>query len=296
MPPTAADPGAGFAAAAARSAEPAVGGRAHTRAALAAVGSALGARRCSRRRGPPRRRRRSPAWRAPRRRRPWRAPTRAGLPRRSRRRGLASGGLGALERDDATSRWRRSTAAMTAGTRSRSLPSRRSACPRASALRSPRRASRRSRGRRTIPVDMFAPPDAESDELKVDIAADEQELSAQATAHDRPPAAPPLARARPQSRLAIGAARRRSRRSRASSARSPNERVRTIAGVVLAILIGFLPAHLIARSREASAYRELDTQLVSLQAQAETPEAWASSTRRARRSSSASRRSAATSR
>jgi hypothetical protein len=54
-----------------------------------------------------------------------------------------------------------------------------------------------------------------------------------------------------------------------------DERVRLVAGVVLAILIGFLPAHLVAKSREASAYKEIDAQLVSIQNQADTPDAYA---------------------
>jgi len=43
----------------------------------------------------------------------------------------------------------------------------------------------------------------------------------------------------------------------------------------LAIVLGFVPAHFIAHSREASAYRDLDARLVSIQSNADTPEAWA---------------------
>jgi hypothetical protein len=144
------------------------------------------------------------------------------------------------------------------------------------------------------PLDMFAPPDAQDAELAVDIADDEKDFSARKRANT-PPASAPAVRAgsdpsipqpaRPASDPAIP---RLSPSPSSSSPRQPavtslpsklgplaNERVRTIAGVVLAIVLGFLPAHFIARSREASAYRDLDARLVSIQSGADTPEAWA---------------------
>jgi hypothetical protein len=118
-----------------------------------------------------------------------------------------------------------------------------------------------------IPVDMFAPPDAESDDLKVDIAADEQELTRKKLTP--PPAALPLRASQP----AIAQPPPVTVKPSKLGPRA-DERVRTIAGVVLAIVIGFVPAHLIASSREKSAFHDIDAQLVSIQAQADTPEAY----------------------
>jgi hypothetical protein len=119
-----------------------------------------------------------------------------------------------------------------------------------------------------VPVDIFAPPDAESADLQVDIAADEQDFARKKVT--TPPATMPLRASQPAIAQPPPVTVKPSKLGPLA-----DERVRTIAGVVLAILIGFLPAHLVARSREASAYHAIDAQLVSLQAQAETPEEWA---------------------
>jgi hypothetical protein len=52
-------------------------------------------------------------------------------------------------------------------------------------------------------------------------------------------------------------------------------RVRLVAGVLLAIALGFVPAHLAARMRERSAYAAIDSKVASVQAAAATPEAYA---------------------
>ena len=132
-----------------------------------------------------------------------------------------------------------------------------------------------------IPVDMFAPPDAESAELKVDIADDEKELSARKKAATPPTATPvvparaatepPLRRSQP----AIPAQQAPVTVKPSKLGPLADDKVRMIAGVVLAILIGFVPAHLVAKSRERSAYKAIDAQLISIQNQADTPEAYA---------------------
>ena len=148
------------------------------------------------------------------------------------------------------------------------------------------------------PLDMFAPPDAQGEQFKVDIADDEKDFARKragtpapvVAATERPatqppsraasqPAAQPSGSFRPASQPA-GASARVASQPAATVLRSKlgplaDERVRTIAGVVLAILIGFIPAHFVARSREASAYHELDARLISLQSNADTPEAYA---------------------
>ena len=118
------------------------------------------------------------------------------------------------------------------------------------------------------PVDMFAPPDAESAEMKVDIADDDKEFARKKVATPTSPV--PLVRA---SSPVIAAAPVTSVRSKLGPL--ADERIRMIAGALLAVLIGFLPAHLYARSREKAAYAAIDQKLQSIQIAADTPDAYA---------------------
>lgn len=138
-----------------------------------------------------------------------------------------------------------------------------------------------------VPLDLFAPPDAQGDELKVDIAADEIEESARR----RPsmPVIPDEPAARTSSpQLAGAAAEPAARRSQPSlqadagavsrsSKLGPlgEPRVRLVAGVLLAILIGFVPAHVVASAREKSAFKSIDDKVMAVQQLADTPEAYA---------------------
>jgi hypothetical protein len=187
----------------------------------------------------------------------------------------SSGGLGALEREDATF----SLASVDGGGDDESLieksPEPAFGVP-ASIGPATAKASEPKQARpKDVPVDMFAPPDAESADLKVDIAADEQEFTRKKVA--TPPAGTPAAPAPPLQRKSQPAIAAQAPVTVKASKLGPlaDERVRTIAGVLLAIVIGFLPAHLIASAREKSAFHDIDAQLVSMQAQADTPEAWA---------------------
>ena len=201
-----------------------------------------------------------------------------------------AGGLGALEREDATF----SLASVDGGGDDESLieksPEPAFGVPAsigpAVAKADDKQAEKKAKPK-DIPVDMFAPPDAESADLKVDIADDERDFSARKKAAT-PPAVAPVVPARagtePPPPAPATPAKRRSQPVAVqdvvvarSSKLGPlaDERVRTIAGVVLAIVIGFLPAHLVAKSREASAYKEIDAQLESIQSQADTPDAYA---------------------
>ena len=164
------------------------------------------------------------------------------------------------------------------------------------------------------PLDMFAPPDAQDAELAVDIADDEKDFSARKRANT-PPATGGRARGQRSVDPAASASRERAcgraahplgvvviatparRHVAAEQARPARERARAnVAGVVLAIVLGFIPAHLIAHSREASAYRDLDARSSSIQPAPTRPRRGPRSTRRARSSSTASARSGATSR
>jgi hypothetical protein len=136
-----------------------------------------------------------------------------------------------------------------------------------------------------VPLDLFAPPDAQDAELKVDIASDEIEESARrrpstpvvgeepaprtSSAQLSSAAEPPARRSQPALQADVAVAR--------SSKLGPlgDERVRFVAGVVLAILIGFVPAHVVAAAREKSAYKAIDTKVMAVQQLADTPEAYA---------------------
>ena len=132
------------------------------------------------------------------------------------------------------------------------------------------------------PLDLFMPPEAAGEaELKFDLAPEEIERAAKKRVSVPPPepaptpsaAAPPTRSSQPAMRAvaADGAAPEAARRSLAESF---GPRPRFVAGVVLAVLLGFIPAHLVARAREHSAYGEIDAKLEALQQSADTPEAY----------------------
>ena len=110
---------------------------------------------------------------------------------------------------------------------------------------------------------MFAPPDAEEAEQIVNLAPSE------ARPEPKPAQTPALGvpktlRKPPVQGVTMGGV-----------AVPETPRSRIIAGVVLAILIGFVPAHLIASMRETSAFQKIDDQITATQAAADTPEMYA---------------------
>jgi hypothetical protein len=131
------------------------------------------------------------------------------------------------------------------------------------------------------PLDLFAPPDAEDAKLSVDIASDEKDISARKRASTPPPSevvppptTGPLRKSQPVMQtpsqgVALAAP--------SSSKLGPlgDEKVRFVAGVLLAIILGFVPAHFIAGMREESEYAEIDRKVIRAQQAAETPEAYA---------------------
>jgi len=194
----------------------------------------------------------------------------------------SSGGLGALEREDATFSLSSVDGADGGDDAIEKSPEPAFGVPASigpAVKKADAKAGAKKDRPKDIPVDMFAPPDAESADMKVDIAADEHEFTRKKAA--TPPVGAPVVPARaatepPQRRSQPAMPVQQGATSKASKLGPlADERVRLVAGVVLAILIGFLPAHLVAKSREASAYRELDAQLVSIQTQADTPDAYA---------------------
>jgi hypothetical protein len=126
--------------------------------------------------------------------------------------------------------------------------------------------------------DMFAPPDSE--EELVDLAVDMADVKAKRTAATSTP--PPVARTTGRTSMpppiepAPAAAPAAPSKSLGDHFRAfaGHRRARFAVGAVLAVLIGFLPAHLIASVRERSAYAEIDTHLHEQEAKVRTIEQW----------------------
>jgi hypothetical protein len=144
-----------------------------------------------------------------------------------------------------------------------------------------------------VPLDLFAPPDAEDAKLQVDIAADEFDVSAKKRASTPAPDEPapgaseaPSRKSEPSIRKSEPAL-RKSQPAIAVSEPAPvassssklgplaDLRVRFAAGVLLAVLIGFAPAHLVATMREGSAYKAIDDKVIAAQQLADTPDTYA---------------------
>ena len=145
-----------------------------------------------------------------------------------------------------------------------------------------------------VPLDLFAPPDADEHDVRVDFAVDERRAAKPAT--PPPPAVTPDPRgAKPSVQPAHAASASRGSAatirhssdapkttdpagsSHAGSAsafeRLAEPRMRFAAGVVLAIVLGFVPAHFIAAMRERSTYHEIESKLASITATVSPDEA-----------------------
>lgn len=126
------------------------------------------------------------------------------------------------------------------------------------------------------PVDLFAPPDAAEDAaFKVELAADEVEHRAKKMS--TPPAGVPVpipttpSTATPQLRKRVATPTSGSPVTVAPDAQE-TPRWRFAAGVILSIILGFIPAHLIASSREKSAFAKIDREVAEQQTAADSPE------------------------
>ena len=123
------------------------------------------------------------------------------------------------------------------------------------------------------PVDMFAPPDAEAEAaFKVELADDEVERSAKKRA-SIPPATAPAAAPEPPSRIS-----RPSMQPPHAVVAQPrglaDPKTRFALGVLVAIVVGFIPAHAIASLREHAAYSEIDRLVDKTQHEADTQDAY----------------------
>lgn len=128
---------------------------------------------------------------------------------------------------------------------------------------------------KTQPLDLFAPPDAEEAEAKVELATDEIEHRAKKMS--TPPVGVPTTQ--PVSSVPNTPAMRRSNPSipvptkpAVSTADMP--RGRFAAGVLISILIGFVPAHFVAAMREDSAFQKIDAQITATQNGVEDEDAY----------------------
>lgn len=138
------------------------------------------------------------------------------------------------------------------------------------------------------PIDMFAPPEMQGDEFKVDIADDDRAAVQPRGGASVPP--PAESSARPSSQKIPTTSAGRGSQPSLPAANAPvtaiapsssklgplaEPRNRFAAGLLLAILIGFVPAHFIAQMREESAYAEVDKKVIAAQQLADTPDSYA---------------------
>ncbi|MBA3454773.1 MAG: hypothetical protein H0T42_16925 [Deltaproteobacteria bacterium] len=117
-----------------------------------------------------------------------------------------------------------------------------------------------------VPLDLFAPPDAAEAEQVVNLVEEapaprQTPMPSTQTPPHGVQASPALTRRTPVSQAVV---------TGVSVPDMPRSRI--VAGVVLAILLGFIPAHLIAATRESSAFKEIDARIVAAQNAADTPE------------------------
>lgn len=127
-------------------------------------------------------------------------------------------------------------------------------------------------------MDLFAPPDAGDQDFAVDLATEEVEeraakkASAPAEASSPPPSAsspPPAMRRTPAS---MGAVEDPVHGTTVSATQF--SRGHFIAGVVLALVIGFIPAHFVAAKRETSAFAAIDQRIEAAHAAADSTETY----------------------
>lgn len=133
------------------------------------------------------------------------------------------------------------------------------------------------------PLDMFAPPDAEDASFQVDLAPDEVARAAKKKA-SIPPATEPVepapaatARAsRPSLQIPTDRASRPSLQTMGPAATGLRDpKTRFVVGILIAIVLGFIPAHFIAHLQEHSAYTSIDANVNAVQRDAVTPDDYA---------------------
>ena len=111
-------------------------------------------------------------------------------------------------------------------------------------------------------IDPFAPPDAESEpQLDLDVDPRTVRRPGQVSTAPIPAAALPARRGTPAPDAAAPDEPALPPRKAGLAGVVADRRVRLAAGVALAILIGFVPAHLVAAVREESAYAQVDKEI-----------------------------------
>lgn len=133
------------------------------------------------------------------------------------------------------------------------------------------------RAQTSPPIDLFAPPDAQAANASVELAADEIEHRERRRSStpipvmsSSPPSTPVL-----KPRASSVASASQPAMTAVAIRRAEAPRWRFAAGVVIAIVLGFVPAHLVADMREKAVYAEIDRTVVAKQAQATTSDAYA---------------------
>ena len=121
-------------------------------------------------------------------------------------------------------------------------------------------------------MDLFAPPDAGDQDLKVDLAMEEVEDRARKKASAPPenvsstPASQSPATWRAQAAAAEGAP--------GTTRERQFSRTHFLAAVVIGLVVGFVPAHVVANMREKSAFAELDAKLATIHSAADSTETY----------------------
>ena len=135
------------------------------------------------------------------------------------------------------------------------------------------------------PMDLFVPPDAGGEGMSMDLAPEDNEVFSRKKASTptapspavQTPASPeqrksqPLPAMRQSQPMAV----QPRPAPRGGAGTFADERVRFVAGVLLAILLGFVPAHFIARVREHSVYADIDQKVEAAQSQITTQDEYA---------------------
>jgi hypothetical protein len=122
-----------------------------------------------------------------------------------------------------------------------------------------------------VPLDLFAPPEAQEGELEMELAADEIAHRESRKRMSTPPASTPVVQTptlRPKSTTSPPP----SRGVRMASEPGIDEppRWRFAAGVLASVVLGFIPAHCVASIREGSSDESIDAHVISIQAKAST--------------------------
>jgi hypothetical protein len=131
------------------------------------------------------------------------------------------------------------------------------------------------------PLDLFAPPDAEEAAFVVDLAVDDAQPRKRTTTpvSTRIPTPLPIPTTPVTPVTPVTPRRPSTNPSIAPTSGAPGvvlagpPRWRFAAGVVVAIVLGFVPAHLVAAARETSAFRKIDEHVTEVQLQVGAPDA-----------------------